>query len=202
MVAAELHLLRHAEASDDNSQNPGLSEKGESQARAIGCRLAGKKYGALLHSPRRRAAQTAKILAERLDGVSPTSSALLDDRTPFPSVARMADYPKPYRELLAGTPPDERDLDGAHLSAAFRALLAEAHGLQEVGPLLLVTHAFVIAWFVRAALDAPVWRWIGLNSDNTGLTVLRINPDGMCTLKAFNDTGHLSRNPCPSQSYG
>lgn len=58
------------------------------------------------------------------------------------------------------------------------------------GPLVLVTHAFVIGWFVRTAMDAPSWRWLGLNSANTGLTIIRFT-DGVATLGAFNDTGHL-----------
>ena len=31
---------------------------------------------------------------------------------------------------------------------------------------LLITHNFVIGWFVRHTLDAQVWRWIGLNQAN------------------------------------
>ena len=38
---------------------------------------------------------------------------------------------------------------------------------------LLVTHNFVIAWFVRHVLDAPDWKWMGLNTANGGLTIIR-----------------------------
>ena len=29
-----------------------------------------------------------------------------------------------------------------------------------------VTHNFLIGWLIRDALDAPKWRWIGLNHAN------------------------------------
>jgi probable phosphoglycerate mutase len=33
---------------------------------------------------------------------------------------------------------------------------------------LLVTHNFVIGWFIRHVLAAPWWRWMGLNQDLRG----------------------------------
>jgi hypothetical protein len=35
-------------------------------------------------------------------------------------------------------------------------------------------HNFVIGWFVRHVLDAPEWRWMGLNQFNAALTILQI----------------------------
>lgn len=35
----------------------------------------------------------------------------------------------------------------------------------------VVTHNFLIGWLVRAAQDAPEWRWLGLNHCNAALTV-------------------------------
>jgi broad specificity phosphatase PhoE len=56
---------------------------------------------------------------------------------------------------------------------------------------LVVTHAFLIGWLVRAALDAPPWRWMGLNHDNAALTVIRYRPGLPASLLSFNDTSHL-----------
>ncbi|MCZ7423500.1 histidine phosphatase family protein [Verrucosispora sp. WMMA2121] len=56
---------------------------------------------------------------------------------------------------------------------------------------LLITHNFVIGWFVRHTLDAPTWRWIGLNQANCGITVVQWEADRPPTLVSFNDTGHL-----------
>ena len=41
---------------------------------------------------------------------------------------------------------------------------------------LIVTHNFLISWFVRHALDAPDWRWMGLNQQNCALTVILYQP--------------------------
>ncbi|MFV2113409.1 histidine phosphatase family protein [Micromonospora sp. LOL_025] len=56
---------------------------------------------------------------------------------------------------------------------------------------LVVTHTFLIAWFVRPALDAPERRWLGFNAHHCGLTVIRYGSGGPPTLVAVNDTAHL-----------
>ena len=56
---------------------------------------------------------------------------------------------------------------------------------------LLITHNFVIGWFVRHALDAPAWRWMELNQFNCALTIIQIGPALPPTLITFNDMGHL-----------
>jgi hypothetical protein len=52
----------------------------------------------------------------------------------------------------------------------------------------------VIGWFVRDALDAPSWRWLGLNQYNSGLTVIRYTGDGRRPLVTFNDVDHLPKS--------
>lgn len=56
---------------------------------------------------------------------------------------------------------------------------------------LIITHSFLIAWFVRHALDAPDARWLGLNAANCALTVILYRPHRPPTLMLFNDTSHL-----------
>lgn len=56
---------------------------------------------------------------------------------------------------------------------------------------LVVTHAFLIGWLVRAALDAPKWRWMGLSPAHAALTVIRYAPDRPASVLLYNDTGHL-----------
>jgi serine/threonine-protein phosphatase PGAM5 len=189
----ELYLVRHAEAAGPDGQDPGLSDKGRAQAVALGERLSCAGVATLLHSPRRRALETAAIVSEALPDVSPMTSDLLNDRTPVPSRARRHDYPRKYWRWLEATPTDEKDEDGATLSNAFSELEEIARRRLGAGPLALVTHAFVIGWFVRSVLDAPTWRWLGLDSANTGLSIVRFTADG-AFLTAFNDTGHLARS--------
>jgi len=56
---------------------------------------------------------------------------------------------------------------------------------------LVVTHNFVIGWAVRHALDAPYWRWLGLNQFNCGLTIVQWRSDAPPTPVSFNEFGHL-----------
>ncbi|MEA2455371.1 MAG: phosphohistidine phosphatase [Thermoleophilaceae bacterium] len=69
-----LWLLRHGDAEDGSpdAERP-LTDKGREQARAAGAAL--KKLGveidACLTSPKVRAAETARIVCEQLDGVEP-----------------------------------------------------------------------------------------------------------------------------------
>jgi len=188
---ALLYLVRHAEAAGDEVGDPALSARGRDQARLLGSRLTGTRAAAVLHSPRLRAVQTAAIVAESLPGTPVVASDLVDDRTPVPSTARRDDYPPRYLPRLDETPADERDVDAVALTRSVAALAAEAVRRAEEGALVVVTHAFVIGWFVRAALDAPTWRWVGLNPTNTSLTVIRYSADGTGTLVAFNDDSHL-----------
>jgi broad specificity phosphatase PhoE len=56
---------------------------------------------------------------------------------------------------------------------------------------LLITHNFVIAWFVREVFDAPAWRWMGVNQANCGLTIIRVRSAKPPVLVTHNDLGHL-----------
>lgn len=106
----------------------------------------------------------------------------------MPSPEKRRQYPDRWLAWLDDVPDDERDEDAAALLSAVEHL--GAVGSQDRCE-LLITHNFVIGWFVRHVLDAPVWRWMGLNQANGGLTIVRWDSDRPSTLVSFNDTGHL-----------
>jgi probable phosphoglycerate mutase len=56
---------------------------------------------------------------------------------------------------------------------------------------LLITHNFVIAWFVREVFGAAPWRWIGINQAHCGLTIIRVRSAKPAVLVTHNDLGHL-----------
>jgi len=56
---------------------------------------------------------------------------------------------------------------------------------------LLITHNFVIGWFVRESFGAADWRWLGINQANCGLTIIRVRSAKPPVLVAHNDLGHL-----------
>ena len=62
---------------------------------------------------------------------------------------------------------------------------------RETRHLLVITHAFVVGWFVRHALDAPEWRWAGLQPANASVTVVQFSDTRPPMLLAFNDVAHL-----------
>jgi serine/threonine-protein phosphatase PGAM5 len=190
-----LYLVRHAEqehgapghgAGDDPAA--GLTADGRRQADALGRRLAGVRLDALRHGPLPRAAQTAAVLATYLPGVPVERSDLLQDRTPIPVGAAAAAVPARYRAFLDSVPADERDEGAAHLSAAVAELTAVGDADRAE---LLVTHTFVIGWFVRHVLEAPDWRWLGLNHAHCGLTTIAVAGDRPPMLLGYNDVGHL-----------
>jgi broad specificity phosphatase PhoE len=190
-MGATLYLVRHAEASGAADDDPGLTPRGREQARALGARLAAHRVAAVWHGPRRRAAETAELLAEELGDVPSEVSPLLEDRTPVPSADRRGGHPPHLVAWFDDVPAQERDPDGAALSAAFGQLRREAHRLAAEGALVVVTHAFVIGWFVREVLEGPAAQWLRLAPANAGLTVVGWRGDGRGVLHAFNDTGHL-----------
>jgi serine/threonine-protein phosphatase PGAM5 len=190
MAWTMLYLVRHAEQEHPADEDPavGLSALGREQARALGRRLSGVPLTGIHHSPLLRAAETARQVAAIVPDPPVHSSEHLRDRTPVPEVGQEGDYPVEALPWLAGVPVDEQDPGGHRIEAAFsyfRALGGDSHHL-------LVTHAFVVGWFVRAALAAPVSSWLRLAPANTGLTVIGCRPDKPPQLVSYNDVGHLS----------
>jgi serine/threonine-protein phosphatase PGAM5 len=184
LASTLLYLVRHAE----QDAGGGLSALGQQQAHLLGERLAGVRFDAVRHSPVRRAEETALILADYLPGVPVSRSELLRDRTPVPSAGQVVEVPPRFLPFLESIPAAERDPGGELLDAAVGELATTGAGDRCE---LLVTHNFVIGWFVRHALDAPAWRWIGLNQFNCALTIIQVRGDLPPVLITFNDLGHL-----------
>ena len=76
-----LYLVRHGEQAPDGES---LSERGREQAHRLGRRLAGTPFGAIHHSVKPRAAETAAIIGDHLTGVPAHACDFAADRTPYP----------------------------------------------------------------------------------------------------------------------
>jgi len=190
VARTDLYLVRHGEQDPASGHAPdgGLSHSGRNQAEKLGQRLRATPFSAIHHSPLVRAAHTADIVAAHLPRVPRHACELITDRTPTPAVGQGGRYPRQWHDWLNDVPDDERDEDALALQAAVEHFgVVGDHDRHE----LLITHNFVIGWFVRHCLDAPVWRWIGLNQANCAITVVRWATDRPPTLVSFNDTGHL-----------
>lgn len=189
MARTQLYLVRHGEQdpATDHAPSGGLSPLGRSQADRLGRRLAGLSFAAIQHSPLARAAETASIVGSHLPGTPAYECDLVADRTPFPS--DRDSYPQRWHGWLDGVPAAERDVDAVALRAAvahFGVVSGDADRRE-----LLITHNFVIGWFVRHVMDAPEWRWLTLVQANCALTILQWDSARPPAMLAFNDTGHL-----------
>jgi serine/threonine-protein phosphatase PGAM5 len=190
MARTRLYLVRHGEQDPASAHAPdgGLSQLGREQADRLGRRLRTVPFSAIHHSPLSRAVQTADVVAGHLPPVPRHACDLMADRTPVPSAGQRGQYPDRWLAWLDGVPDDERDEDASALQAAVEHLGVTGDKDRHE---LLITHNFVIGWFVRHMLEAPVWRWIGLNQANCAITIVQWNSDRPPTLISFNDTGHL-----------
>ncbi|MEU8258711.1 histidine phosphatase family protein [Micromonospora inaquosa] len=199
MATRLLYLARHAEQDlselngpDAGEPDTGLSERGRQQATLLGERLRTRRFAAVHHGPLRRAAQTAELIAKSLPEVPVYETELAGDHLPHDTDP--AGLPPAYAEFLSQFSAAER-VDGPRVTAEAVRRFAGPVGAGPAGgePVreLLVTHSFLIAWLVRHALDAPEWRWLGLNSHNAGLTVIRYSAGGPPNLIAVNDVAHL-----------
>ncbi|MEU7654765.1 histidine phosphatase family protein [Micromonospora taraxaci] len=199
MVTRLLYLARHAEQdltglSSAATEEPdsGLSERGRQQATLLGKRLRDRRFAAVHHGPLRRAAQTAELIATSLPEVPVYETELAGDHLPHDTDP--TGLPPAYATFLAQFTAAQR-ADGPRVTAAavrrFAGPAAEVTVGDEPVRELVVTHTFLIGWLVRHALDAPERRWLGLNSHNAGLTVIRYSPSGPPNLLAVNDVAHL-----------
>ncbi|MFG2638857.1 histidine phosphatase family protein [Streptomyces sp. NPDC048362] len=186
-----LYLARHAEASADEST---LTDTGRRQAELLGERLRGSPLSVIHHGPLPRAEQTARLIADRLDrdDVLVGSSEAAGDYLPYLPTReelppRFADA---MMERLAQFPEEER-ARGPELAREALARFTGPVSGDAPRHELVVTHNFLVGWLVRDALDAPAWRWMGLNLGNAALTVIRYAPDRAASVLFLNDMGHL-----------
>lgn len=184
-----VYLVRHGEQRDAEHgvvDSP-LSERGRRQSELLAERLRGVEFTRALTSPLDRSRQTAEILADRLAIPSLEESTLLFDCIPS---GMDDDTPAIYQRFFAGIPVEDVEAGAAQMSDAADAFLERTRGDEHT---LLITHNFVIGALVRTALDMPEWRWLGLNSLNCAVTVLRIRSTKPSELLVFNDASHLPR---------
>ncbi|MFE2944073.1 histidine phosphatase family protein [Streptomyces sp. NPDC059255] len=184
-----LYLARHGEATADETA---LSDNGRRQAVLLGRRLRDVPLSAVHHGPLPRAEETAALLTAELDGVPAHRSEAAGDYVPY--LPHREELPPDSSDallaFLAGVPEEEARLGSAlarEAQAEFTGTVTGDTPRHE----LVVTHNFLIGWLVRAALDAPPSRWLGLNFANAALTVIRYAPGRPPSVVCANDMRHL-----------
>ncbi|MWB97991.1 histidine phosphatase family protein [Agromyces seonyuensis] len=182
-----LYLVRHGEQLDAEHGLPDgpLSPRGRRQAQLVAERLGGVPFDEAWYSPLTRAAETAAIIAEKMPALEPEESALLFDCVPS---GPEQDTPSVYDGFFGGVTEAQIEAGAAQMADATAEFLGAGNGAHHQ---LLITHNFVIAWFVREVLEAPEWRWLTLNQANCGLTVLMQRPGRPWSVVTHNDLAHL-----------
>lgn len=182
-----IYLVRHGEHqnAEHGLVDGPLSPRGRRQASLLADRLSGVPLSAVWHSPLVRASETARAVADRLPAVAPEPSALLFDCVP---TGLTPDTPAAFESFFGSITEAEVDAGRAQMDDAVNEFLVRKPGdVHE----LLITHNFVIAWFVREVLGAPDWRWMTLNQAHCGLSVISQKQGRPWTLVAHNDLAHL-----------
>lgn len=134
----------------------------------------------------------ARLVGEQLDGVPRRHSETAGDYIPYlPTREELPlEAADAWIDFLDQFTAEERE-QGPGLAAAALAEFTGPVVGDEPRHDLVITHNFLVGWLVRAALDAPKWRWLGINHVNAALTVIRYAPDRPPAVLLFNDTGHL-----------
>lgn len=184
-----LYLVRHGEATPDES---GLTEGGRRQAALLGRRLQGIPFAAVHHGPLPRAEQTARLIGDQLISVPLCRSETAGDYVPY--VPERHELPEEaadfFLRFLDGATAEEREHGPSLARQALDLFTGPVDG-EEDRHELVVTHNFLVAWLVRDAMQAPKWRWLGLNYCNAALTVIRYAPGRPATVLFSNDMRHL-----------
>lgn len=182
-----LYLVRHGEQVDAEFGLPEgpLSERGLEQAALVADRLASVSFDAAFTSPLQRAIDTASVITHRLGMKEATPSALLMDCIPS---GPEPDMPAAFESFFGGVTEEEVAAGQAQMTDALGEWFTPS---REDRHELLITHNFVIAWFVREVFGASAWRWMGINQANCGLTIIRVRSAKPPVLLTHNDLGHL-----------
>lgn len=182
-----LYLVRHGEQQDAEHGLPDgpLSDRGKRQAKHVADRLSGVPFTGAWYSPLQRAEETANIMTASMPSLVAKPSALLFDCIPS---GPTPDMPAAFNHFFGSVTPEQIEAGEAQMADAVAEWLTPSRGDRHD---LLITHNFVIAWFVREVFGAPSWRWMGLNQANCGLTIIRVRSAKPPVLLTYNDLGHL-----------
>ena len=195
----ELLVIRHArpeaEVRDDGPADPPLSPLGLRQAEATADFLAGETVDAIVTSTMRRAIETGRPLAERLD-ISPERLDGLKESdhqrasyTPMEDMDKDHEVIQEYLEDPLLMFSDGYDIFRDRIRDTFDAIVAN-HSGQAVA---VFCHSMVASVYLQTVLghDDP----FALISDYCGISRVTASSTGIRTVRSINETAHLRHLP-------
>ena len=189
------HALPEAEVRDDGPADPPLSPLGLRQAEATADFLAGETVDAIVTSTMRRAIETGRPLAERLD-ISPTRLDGLKESdhqrasyTPMEDMDKDHEVIQEYLEDPLLMFSDGYDTFRYRIRDTFDAIVAN-HSGQAVA---VFCHSMVASVYLQTVLghDDP----FALISDYCGISRVTASSTGIRTLRSIYETAHLRHLP-------
>ena len=189
------HALPEAEVRDDGPADPPLSPLGLRQAEATADFLAGETVDAIVTSTMRRAIETGRPLAERLD-ISPERLDGLKEsdhqRTSYTPIEDMDKDHEVIQEYLEDPLlmfSDGYETFRYRIRDTFDAIVAN-HSGQAVA---VFCHSMVASVYLQTVLghDDP----FALISDYCGISRVTASSTGIRTLRSINETAHLRHLP-------
>lgn len=206
-----VYLVRHGESEANIARIHGgehhpLTERGLEQAGFIAERCSKLPLQAVFASPMVRAQQTGTVIAKRIGLPLGEAPDFIEVRGPSNLMERPVDDPEVklgFESLNNNWGPgvrvgDEENFDDL-VGRAGKAL--DFITAQEADHFAVVTHGLFLRIVIARALFGSdvssrelLALWKGLHTDNTGITILRYQPerpDSMWRLITWNDHAHL-----------
>jgi broad specificity phosphatase PhoE len=190
----ELIFVRHAEPVlveiGEVAADPALSERGVRQAAAVAEWLSGEEIAAIVHSPARRATQTAAVVAARLDLTPTVDAGFLEfnfGERDYLTVEEMKARNDPRFDLVAGG-----ELYGVDPEAYQQGLVHAAERQIAAHPgakVIVVSHAGAINCYTAHVAAVPTMLWIP--PAFASITRVGARRDGRRGIISINETGHL-----------
>ncbi len=194
MTTRTLYIVRHGKhqnleydrqagltVEQANKLDVGLTPIGIEQAQVTARELSALPISAIHCSTLPRARETADIIAQEFPSVPLYRSLALRECIPCVPPER-ADYFK----IFVG----DLSLGKIQAEKAFDKYLKRARGTDKHE--IIVSHGNLIRYFVCRILQAPPESWIKMDTNNCGISQVRIESDGSISLVSFNSVGHLA----------
>ncbi len=173
MGSRVVYLLRHGQYETESIG--ALTPLGRRQATAAARFLEHERFATVWTSTLPRAKETADIVAQEL-GIGPVRPTRILREGMYTKVDGYA------------VPASERAEDRERAAAAYVKFFRPSRIDRTE---LLVCHGNLIRYFVCRALEAPIARWIRMNTNHCALTRIVVRDTGAVRVVSYNETSHL-----------